>query len=823
MSLSVRDRLKRKKEQKMQNERDLLAASIGIYFSPELKAEKDRYPFLKYLINALILFGGTFGSIDCIITAFHLEVTIIPLLVTCIIGSLVLSFMYTSHKAKIGTYLVILVGVILMAFGGFNIINSGISALRNNILSYIDTKEDLPFLREFNVRFEDEFTAMSFALCAIAVAMMILINIVVSEKMSLRGLFCLTFPIAQFGMYFNYDTSKPAMLLVVSSWILTAAINFSGGYDGLTRKMVSESTVKKHRHRYGFVTDSNNLANIAGVWLGLILAVTGLVFVAIPNQNFELNLRTDKVKDSTERVVKNFLSYGMSAMWSRTRSGDDPGALSNASQITFDGRTDLKVTVVNPRADRLYLRNFVGYDYDSYNMCWIPPHDNEEAEKRFNYTAAKLKKDFETDRSVCLSKHKIGIKVVDYELMKYPLDVPYYSFVEDDIHEYATSGEISLKEDAGTTANDTQYYTFYMIDEEPEDYTALTETDAETAEIIRRDAYENALTVPEETYEAVKKFCDVYKIGPDDKDAVEKVISALERDFEYTLKPGKVPYGEDYINYFLMGSQKGYCQHFASAVTLIFRYLGIPARYVEGYAIDREDFFNSTMVENEDVSQWVEAYYKTEPFVSAVAVPDYAGHAWVEIYKDGIGWIPVEATTAPSADSGRNLLAEIFSGPNSLTSLPRDMIEKVRQMNAENTTAKLAALGLAIWYLIRGVYFLRLFLLVIKRHRGFYTKKNRVNLNNRYKHLVQVWQFAYNDKVNYSYLEFFALLKEKELLPENCDELAEDFEKALFSSEETDAEKVKGMSKALISALWKIVWKMPLLKKADFFLLKVLW
>lgn len=823
MSLKIRDRIKQKKEQKMQNERDLLAAGTGIYFSPDLKAEKDSFPFLKYIINALILFGGAFGSIDCVITAFELKVTIVPLLVTCIVGSLVLSFMYISHRAKVLTYLLILVGVILMAFGGFNIVNSGISALRNNILKYIDMKEDLPFLREFNVRFNDEFTAMSIALCVIALAMMILINILVSEKMSLRGLFCLTFPIAQFGMYFNYNTSKPAMLLVVSAWILTAAINFSDSYDGLTRKMVSESTVKKHRHRYGFVTDSNNMANIAGVWLGLILAVTGLVFVAIPNQNFELNLRTDKVKDSTERVVKNFLSYGMSSMWSRSSSGADPGSLTNASQISFDGKTDLKVTLVNPRVDRLYLRNFVGYYYNSDNMRWEPPQNSEDAERLYNYTANQLKKDFDTNKTVCIAKHKIGIKVVDYELMKYPLDVPYYSLIEDDIHSYTNSGEIRLKEDSGTTANDTQYYTVYSLDNRQEDYTLLTQTDSEAAEIIREDAYANALYVPEINLEAVEKFCKVYNIKPDDKDAVEKVIAALESDFEYTLKPGKVPYGEDYINYFLMGSQKGYCQHFASAVTLIFRYLGIPARYVEGYAIDRDDFFNAPMVEGEDASQWIEAYYKTDPFVSEVAVPDYSGHAWVEIYREGIGWIPVEATTAPSADSGRSLLAEIFSGPNSLTSLPQDVIKKVRQMNAENTTAKLAALGLAIWYLIRGVYFLRLFILVIKRHRGFYTKKNRVNLNNRYKHLVQVWQFAYDDNTNYSYRDFFRLLNEKELLPENSENLTEDFEKALFGSDETDIEEAKRMSKLLVSSLWKIVREMSILKKANFFLLKVLW
>ena len=102
---------------------------------------------------------------------------------------------------------------------------------------------------------------------------------------------------------------------------------------------------------------------------------------------------------------------------------------------------------------------------------------------------------------------------------------------------------------------------------------------------------EASLEVPEKNLKAVSEFCENYGIKPGDSDIISKVITALEENFTYTLQPGKIPYGEDYVNYFLRANMKGYCQHFASAATLIFRYLGLPARYAEGYVINREDFY----------------------------------------------------------------------------------------------------------------------------------------------------------------------------------------------------------------------------------------
>ncbi len=98
------------------------------------------------------------------------------------------------------------------------------------------------------------------------------------------------------------------------------------------------------------------------------------------------------------------------------------------------------------------------------------------------------------------------------------------------------------------------------------------------------------------------------------------VADHVRRTGSYTVTPGRIPDGEDFVLYFLNNSRQGYCVHFASATTAILQALDIPARYVFGYR-----FF----VANEGVRQ---------------TVTDEMAHAWTEVYVPSVGWVPVEST-----------------------------------------------------------------------------------------------------------------------------------------------------------------------------------
>jgi hypothetical protein len=95
----------------------------------------------------------------------------------------------------------------------------------------------------------------------------------------------------------------------------------------------------------------------------------------------------------------------------------------------------------------------------------------------------------------------------------------------------------------------------------------------------------------------------------------------LRENFKYDLYV-KIPApGVDVVDNFLFNSQTGFCSHFASAMTVMLRTVGIPARVVSGYAMGT---------------------YSDQQGLYLVAGSD--SHAWVEVYFPGYGWVEFEPT-----------------------------------------------------------------------------------------------------------------------------------------------------------------------------------
>ncbi len=101
--------------------------------------------------------------------------------------------------------------------------------------------------------------------------------------------------------------------------------------------------------------------------------------------------------------------------------------------------------------------------------------------------------------------------------------------------------------------------------------------------------------------------------------AIEKALQSLQ----YTATPGNIPKSvksaEEYLDYFLLESRKGYCAHYATAFVLLARAEGLPARYVEGFRAA----YNA--------SKNIRVYNST-------------AHAWPEVYWEGLGWVRFEPT-----------------------------------------------------------------------------------------------------------------------------------------------------------------------------------
>ncbi len=104
-----------------------------------------------------------------------------------------------------------------------------------------------------------------------------------------------------------------------------------------------------------------------------------------------------------------------------------------------------------------------------------------------------------------------------------------------------------------------------------------------------------------------------------------KVLEAYLRRFPYdekikgpaTDQDGAPP--QDGVDYFLFEEQAGYCDYYASAMVVMLRAVGVPARYVRGYIQEIQENGVYHLLENN-------------------------AHAWPEVYFPGYGWIEFEPT-----------------------------------------------------------------------------------------------------------------------------------------------------------------------------------
>jgi transglutaminase-like putative cysteine protease len=96
--------------------------------------------------------------------------------------------------------------------------------------------------------------------------------------------------------------------------------------------------------------------------------------------------------------------------------------------------------------------------------------------------------------------------------------------------------------------------------------------------------------------------------------------------FTYSELPGTTP-GLPPLVGFVVDTKTGYCQHFAGAMAVMLRLLGVPARVAAGFVPGRyhDDFWQVT---------------------------DHDAHTWVEVWFRGFGWLPFDPTPGRGRLSG---------------------------------------------------------------------------------------------------------------------------------------------------------------------------
>ena len=107
--------------------------------------------------------------------------------------------------------------------------------------------------------------------------------------------------------------------------------------------------------------------------------------------------------------------------------------------------------------------------------------------------------------------------------------------------------------------------------------------------------------------------------------------------------------------------------HFASAATMLFRQMGIHARYVEGYAFSYLDVLEGgSLVEGAEYDDYYDGYAPLGiTALVELELPDSYAHSWVEIFVDGQGWTVVDPTPVRTSQEESTSFWEAFMTGNS--------------------------------------------------------------------------------------------------------------------------------------------------------------
>lgn len=130
------------------------------------------------------------------------------------------------------------------------------------------------------------------------------------------------------------------------------------------------------------------------------------------------------------------------------------------------------------------------------------------------------------------------------------------------------------------------------------------------------------LQLPRDLPERVERLARQITFGKTNSyDKAKAIESYLRKNYPYDLEVPAPPEDQDVADYFLFDLKKGYCDYYATAMVVLARASGVPARFVSGYSPGTYDAPNAQYL-----------------------IRELNAHSWVEVYFPEIGWVEFEPT-----------------------------------------------------------------------------------------------------------------------------------------------------------------------------------
>lgn len=621
----------------------------------EISDASNKSSIFTFIFKAILIFIAAYSSIAGLLSAFDITYRKNIIFLFFLFFSFYVSFLYKNKILFYLGYIALFFGFTIELARYFFYANSGFQAVVNIIYEEYSDFFELSSVRQAQELYQNRTVTITYAAVFIGIFLIILLNITISGYMNFPETFIITFPFLEIAFYIGKKPQLIYIILLFSAYLCIALLQGS---------RFSRTQVKgKHTHQFArikskkrqlYYYQSNTGTFIVSGAAAILLAVTVCLSMYSLYYRESVNKADNEIHKKTNEYVKIFVQTGFTGFLNSYAStgGLSGGRLGGVSQVRPDFQTDLTVTFSPYSYQTVYLKGFTGNTYSSglWSANSIIYDNNGEIEKVFEGNEIY---DLEYKRYSDSESHG-RMKIYNDDANPLFTYIPYYTDLYDKDNSFS-SGD-PHNNPVGSTYEIKYYPYFSSYDYSESKKDSLLE-DPDYSKYINENC---SVNTPEmnsylnDTLSAIS-FDESLTGNAYRLDSANKIYDYFCENFYYTMSPGSTPRNRDFTDYFLNSQKRGFCAHFATATVLLLRAKGIPARYCEGYIIPLTLIAENGVLLDESFDDWYSGHTTFgQNSVISVEVNDSYAHAWVEIYLDGYGFVPFEATIPSFEEEDNN-------------------------------------------------------------------------------------------------------------------------------------------------------------------------
>ncbi|MDD6733590.1 MAG: hypothetical protein PUE21_03510, partial [Lachnospiraceae bacterium] len=339
--------------------------AFGIYVN-DIHSMTPRFRVLICLMNAVLIFLASYGTISGLLDAFSLPYHKLIVALFLIFVSAYLSLLYMHRVFFYVGYIGFLILYTRFLVQYYLYANSGFQAAVNEIyLKYSDFFQ-LTSVRHAQEFYTDRTMTITIACLFLGAFLAILLNVTISGYMHLFDTILVTFPFLEIAFFINEKPPVFSIFLLLTSYICIGLLSLSRHARMQVQTKKGKEYVRIRRNKKtAFLYQGN--ASLKGILLILSMIISLLIcvgFKGIYESNTIQNTH-NPIRIALNDAVKTYVQSGFSGLLNRydAKGGLDRGRMGGISSVRPDFETDLVVTYAPSNVNTVYLKSFEGSFY----------------------------------------------------------------------------------------------------------------------------------------------------------------------------------------------------------------------------------------------------------------------------------------------------------------------------------------------------------------------------------------------------------------------------------------------------------------------------